>query len=102
MGKDNDQFSKFSKEVLNSRPLGAAGSKLPVSPAPQRQVTFEQPNRKQTGRAAGQKDIEEQICFNIDRNLKVALGQLKYESGQSIKQLLVEAIEDLLVKYGKV
>ena len=43
----------------------------------------------------------ELVSFHIDKTTKKLLGLLKYEQERSFGDLYIEAIEDLLRKYGK-
>lgn len=43
----------------------------------------------------------ELVSFHISKDTKRKLGLLKYETGRQYNELYVEAIEDLLKKYGK-
>lgn len=43
----------------------------------------------------------ELVSFHIDKDTKRQLGFVKFDTGKSFNELYIEAVEDLLRKYGK-
>ena len=43
----------------------------------------------------------ELVSFHIDKDTKRQLGFVKFETGKSFNELYIEAVEDLLRKYGR-
>lgn len=105
MAKGIDQFEKFKAATLNTPALSdaikpasssepKAAEKKAVSPTP---VPAEQPKPV----VNNSKPALEQVSFFLDKDLKKAVGLLKYELDVQLKDLYEEAIRDLLKKYKK-
>lgn len=106
MAKGIDQFEKFKAATLNTPALSdaikptssssepKAAEKKEVSPTP---VPAEQTKPV----VINSKPALEQVSFFLDKDLKKAVGLLKYELGVQLKDLYEEAIRDLLKKYKK-
>ncbi len=99
MAKKVDPFDKFREATLGGgNALGVAlsgGSESRIkheveapSPTPAKKVSK---NANRTLKS-----------FHVDNELFKKLGQIKYEMGISYDELYNEAIQDLLVKYGKI
>lgn len=43
----------------------------------------------------------ELVSFHIDKDTKRQLGFVKFDTGKSFNELYIEAVEDLLRKYGR-
>lgn len=105
MAKGIDQFEKFKAATLNtpalsdaikptssSEPKAAEKNEVSPTPAPA-ELTKPVVNNS--------KPALEQVSFFLDKDLKKAVGLLKYELGVQLKDLYEEAIRDLLKKYKK-
>ena len=93
--KNTDPFEKFREATLGGgSPLGAALSSTEPSPVSLRESI---PAHKK----ASKNENRTLKSFHVDNDLFRLLGQVKYETGASYDTLYNEAIQDLLVKYGK-
>jgi len=117
MAKGQDPFEKFKaatlsggpsiKEAISSDAKPAKASKPAVSPetnaapspAPSTQIEQFASNKQEVKEKAAVK--LEQVSFFLDKDLKKAVGLLKYELDVQLKDLYEEAIRDLLKKYHK-
>ena len=110
MAKKKDPFETFRAATLGgSSPFDQAlkpkadpvvdnDPRRPVRPqdsTPAVQTTVAATDKK--GKNAGR----ELVSFHIDRDMKRQLGFVKFDTGKSFNELYIEAIEDLLRKYGK-
>lgn len=113
MAKGQDPFEKFKAATLSSSPSikdaissdtkPSKESKLVSKPAEKplpspAAVPAPAPKADDKGKKANNL---EQVSFFIDKDLKKAVGLLKYERDVQLKDLYEEAIRDLLVKYHK-
>lgn len=117
MAKKVDPFDKFraatlgkSGELIDAISTKRSDESIPTpvpSPADQQPFVYdpvnyvnpqpvEQPVQKVSKNAG-----RELVSFHIAKDLKKKLGLLKYETDRSYGDLYIEAIEDLLKKYGK-
>lgn len=103
MPKGKDPFDTFRAATLSTSSLsdaiGSARENSPagtdVAPSPTPAVKTVSPDKKKD------KPALEQVSFFIDKDLKKAVGLLKYELDVQLKDLYEEAIRDLLKKYKK-
>lgn len=108
MAKGVDPFEKFKAATLSSPSLSdAIKPTAPAAPAQEEQAVspasapVQEPAAKPVTPAKPEKPALEQVSFFIDKELKKAVGLLKYEQGVQLKDLYEEAIRDLLKKYNK-
>lgn len=87
-----DAISSEAKPVKESKPSEPAVKEVKPSPAPKESKPVK--NKVESGK-------QEQVSFFIDKDLKKAVGLLKYELDVQLKDLYEEAIVDLLKKYHK-
>ena len=104
MPKGKDPFDTFRAATLSNSSLSdAIGSAHEDSPAAVKEnkipdtpkVQVKAPDKK------NEKPALEQVSFFLDKDLKKAVGLLKYELDVQLKDLYEEAIRDLLKKYHK-
>ncbi len=103
MSKKN-QFEEFRKAALSEKnPFldnfsdidAESDTRIPHRPS-------RVPNRTRDIKEKPSKNYDrELVSFHINKDLKRNLGFLKFETGLSYNDLYNEAIEDLLMKYGK-
>lgn len=106
MSKAVDQFEKFKAATLSSPSLSNAikpdTSVAPVESKPTASpIPVSKPVAQTNTSIKTDKPVEEQVSFFIDKELKKAVGLLKYELGVQFKDLYEEAIRELLKKYNK-
>lgn len=105
MAKGIDQFEKFKAATLNTPALSDAikpASSQEPKPVDKKQVSpTPSPVEQPTAPIKKDKPALEQVSFFIDKDLKKAVGLLKYELDVQLKDLYEEAIRDLLKKYKK-
>lgn len=111
MAKKIDQFDKFREATLgrSSELSNAIYSRVQTeeekSPSPADSYSptpASASNSVQVPVAKVSKNAtRELVSFHLDKETKKLLGLLKYESDRSFGDLYIEAIEDLLRKYGK-
>lgn len=111
-----DPFEKFRQATLGGKtesPLKAALEQEPRSAEPtdtrtpvrtmpaQPESVQEQVSHPETDGKEGKNANRDLVSFHLDKELKKHLGFLKFETGKSYNDLYVEAVEELLKKYGK-
>lgn len=102
-----DPFEKFRQATLGGNtesPLKAALEQEPKSVeltdtrVPVRKAA---PAQTETEEKEGKNAKRDLVSFHLDKEYKRLLGYLKFDTGKSYNDLYVEAIEELLKKYGK-
>ena len=103
MAKGIDPFEKFKEATLSSSSLSdAIKTAAPAEPkATEEKKVSPAPVEPAKPVVKNEKPALEQVSFFLDKDLKKAVGLLKYEQGVQLKDLYEEAIRDLLKKYHK-
>lgn len=106
MAKKKDPFETFREATLG----GASPFDQALKPKPEVSVDDDsrRPVRPQDVQPAvvnadkkSKNAGRELVSFHIDKDTKRMLGFVKFDTGKSFNDLYVEAVEDLLRKYGK-
>lgn len=100
MAKGKDPFDTFRAATLSTSSLSDAISTPREADSEPVKAETPSPTPKAEIRKK-EKPALEQVSFFIDKDLKKAVGLLKYELDVQLKDLYEEAIRDLLKKYKK-
>lgn len=99
MAKKTDPFDKFRQATLGGD--NALSGALSGAVASREDRPTDSPLPSPTATKQSKNANRKLVSFHIDSDTFLKLGQLKFEMGTKYDTLYNEAVQDLLIKYGK-